>query len=205
MDLPGVIRDLPGEMIPEGLAAVHGYRDRLSKLAFEQRCAENAAYCRRVAALYCLYRTMYADAEAELLGLPADAEISDLRARQRDLRLRETELQAQVSVVRRVGASAADRAVEEAVGFVERLPRVFGLIAAGVISVPAGARRSPGRGHSAARRSASSTVPSPTAWMPMRGSCWRSRRCGSSRICWWRGSIRRRRSGGENGPGMIGR
>ncbi|RDB48480.1 HNH endonuclease signature motif containing protein [Tsukamurella tyrosinosolvens] len=138
MDLPGVIRDLPGEMIPEGLAAVHGYRDRLSKLAFEQRCAENAAYCRRVAALYCLYRTMYADAEAELLGLPADAEISDLRARQRDLRLRETELQAQVSVVLRVGASAADRAVEEAVGFVERLPRVFGLIAAGVISVPGG-------------------------------------------------------------------
>ncbi|MFD9827963.1 DUF222 domain-containing protein [Tsukamurella tyrosinosolvens] len=138
MDLPGVIRDLPGEMIPEGLAAVHGYRDRLSKLAFEQRCAENAAYCRRVAALYCLYRTMYADAEAELLGLPADVEISDLRARQRDLRLRETELQAQVSVVLRVGASAADRAVEEAVGFVERLPRVFGLIAAGVISVPGG-------------------------------------------------------------------
>lgn len=117
---------------------MHGYRDRLSKLMFEQRREENAAYCRRVTALYCLYRTMYADAEAELLGLPADAEISDLRARKRDLRLRETELQAQVSVVLRVGTSAADRAVEEAVGFVERLPRVFGLIAAGVISVQGG-------------------------------------------------------------------
>lgn len=138
MELPHLIRDLPGEVIPEGLAGVHGYRDQLSKLLFEQRHAENAAYCRRVATLYCLYRTMYADAEAELLGLPADAEIADLRARRRDLRLRETALQAQVSVVLRVGSAAADRAVEEAVGFVERLPRVFGLIATGVISVQGG-------------------------------------------------------------------
>ncbi|WP_158635097.1 HNH endonuclease signature motif containing protein [Tsukamurella asaccharolytica] len=138
MELPSMIRDLPGEIIPEGLAGVHGFREQLSRLVFEQRRAENAAYCRRIAALYCLYRTMYADAEAELLGLPADAEIADLRARKRDLRLRETALQAQVSVVLRVGSAAADRAVEEAVGLVERLPRVFGLIGAGVISVQGG-------------------------------------------------------------------
>lgn len=138
MDLPSAIRDLPEDLLPQRLAGVHGYRDRLSALVFEQQRLENVAFCRRVTALYCLYRTMYADAEAELLGLPADAEISDLLARKRDLRLRETALQAQVSVVLRVGSAAADRAVEEAVGFVERLPRVFALIAANAISVRAG-------------------------------------------------------------------
>ncbi|BDH57167.1 hypothetical protein MTP03_21060 [Tsukamurella sp. PLM1] len=125
-------------MIPEELAGVHGYRERLSSLVFEQQRAENAAFCQRTAAVYCLYRTMYADAEAELLGLPADAELGDLRARRRDLRLRETALQAQVCLVLRIGTTAADRAVDEAVGFVERLPRVFALIAANVISVAGG-------------------------------------------------------------------
>ncbi len=121
------------------LAGVYGHRDRIAALMFEQQRAENTAFCRTVTTLYALYRTFYGDAEAELLALPSsDATTGELLARRKDLRLRETAMKAQVSVVLRMGADAADRALTEAVAFVERIPQVFALIGANRISVRAG-------------------------------------------------------------------
>ncbi|TWS19850.1 DUF222 domain-containing protein [Tsukamurella asaccharolytica] len=139
MDLPSGLRELPGHLLPPELAGAAGFRERTADLLFEQRRCENLAFCRTVTTLYSLYRTVYADAEAEYLALPAaDATDRELLARRRDLRLREIALNAQVSTQLRLGTDATDRALTEAVGFVERLPQVLALVGENTISVRAG-------------------------------------------------------------------
>ncbi|GAB3131461.1 hypothetical protein GCM10027289_17680 [Tsukamurella serpentis] len=138
MALPNAFRQLLEGIAPPGLADAYGHRALVSAVLFEQQCAANLAYCRTVTALYCLYRACYADAEAEYLTLGADTPLVEFTSRKRDLRRRETELSAQASVLLRTGPAATERALNEAVGFVERLPRVFSLIAQNVVSVRAG-------------------------------------------------------------------
>ncbi|CAM3937307.1 DUF222 domain-containing protein [Tsukamurella ocularis] len=139
MDLPSGLRELPGYLLPPELADAAGFQERTADVLFEQGRRENLAFCRTITTLYSLYRTVYADAEAEYLGLPA-ADVTDreLLARRKDLRLREIALNAQVSTRLRLGPDAADRALTEAVGFIERLPRVFTLVGENCISVRAG-------------------------------------------------------------------
>lgn len=139
MTLPAGLRELPGHLMPPELNDAAGFREQTANLLFEQRRCENLAFCRTVTTLYSLYRTVYADAEAEYLQLPAaDATDRELLARRKDLRLREIALNAQVATGLRLGPDAADRALTEAVGLVERLPHVFTLIGNNTISIRAG-------------------------------------------------------------------
>ncbi|MET9326857.1 DUF222 domain-containing protein [Tsukamurella sp. NPDC003166] len=139
MPLPTALRELPGHLLPPELDGAAGFREQTASLLFEQRRCENLAFCRTITTLYSLYRTVYADAEAEYLQLPAaDATDRELLARRKNLRLREIALNAQVGTRLRLGSDATERALTEAVGFVERLPQVLTLIGDNIISVRAG-------------------------------------------------------------------
>lgn len=82
--------------------------------------------------LYALHRVMYADDEAAYLARPGEyAEAVEARRR---LAAAEEALDAQVSTLLRMGSAAARHAVETAIGLVERVPKVFGLVGENVIS-----------------------------------------------------------------------
>ncbi|WP_343953073.1 HNH endonuclease signature motif containing protein [Tsukamurella spumae] len=83
-------------------------------------------------AVYALHRALYADDEAQYLAQPANYREA-VQARQR-LAAAEVALSAQISTLLRVGPAAAVHVVEVAVGLIERLPKVFGLIGANVIT-----------------------------------------------------------------------
>lgn len=135
MALPSALRDLPGEVIPQGLGRAADERGVVQVL-FEQRRSENIAFCRTMASVYALHRVMYADGEAEYLARPGDyAEAVQARRR---LSAAAEAVEAQVSTLLRIGSAAASHAIETAVGFVERIPKVFALIGEGVIAPKAG-------------------------------------------------------------------
>lgn len=136
MALPTALRDLPGDLIPPGLAGAEGRERVLAEVLFEQRRVESAGYCRTMTAVYALHRAMYADDEAEYLAQSATF-VDAVQAR-RELTAAGTALEAQVSTSLRLGPAAARLAIETAVGFVERLPKVFALIGQNVISPKAG-------------------------------------------------------------------
>ncbi|BDD82486.1 hypothetical protein TPB0596_22490 [Tsukamurella pulmonis] len=130
------LSDLPGDLIPPGLVAAMGRERVIAEVLFEQRRSEGLAYCRTMTSLYALYRAMYADDEAEYLARPAGfAEAVEARRR---LSAAGVAVEAQVSTLLRLGPTAARLAIETAIGFVERLPRVFALIGENVISPKAG-------------------------------------------------------------------
>lgn len=108
----------------------------MARILFEQRCDENLAFCRTMTSVYALHRVMYADGEAEYLAQPGGYEEA-VQARRR-LSAAAEALEAQVSTLLRIGSAAAAHAIEKAVGFVERIPKVFALISEGVISPKAG-------------------------------------------------------------------
>ncbi|WP_175399904.1 HNH endonuclease signature motif containing protein [Tsukamurella pseudospumae] len=83
-------------------------------------------------AVYALHRALYADDEAQYLARPANYREA-VEARQR-LAAAEVALSAQISTLLRLGSTAAVHVVEVAVGLIERLPKVFGLIGENVIT-----------------------------------------------------------------------
>ncbi len=136
MALPAALSDLPGDLLPSGLAGAGGRERAVAEVVFEQRRCENLAYCRTMTAVYALHRVMYADDEAEFLAGPGDfAEAVEARRR---LTAAGVAVEAQVSTLLRLGPAAARLAIETAIGFVERLPGVFALIGENVISSKAG-------------------------------------------------------------------
>lgn len=136
MGLPSAICDLPGELLPPGLVGAGGQERAIAAILFEQRRCEGLAYCRTMTAVYALHRVMYADDEAEYLARPGD--LTGAVEARRSLTAAGAALEAQVSTLLRLGSTAARLAIETAIGFVERLPRVFALIGENVISPKAG-------------------------------------------------------------------
>lgn len=120
---------------------------------------------------------MYADGEVEYLARPGDyAEAVQARRR---LSAAAEALEAQVSTLLRIGPLAASHAIEVAVGFVERIPKVFALIGEGVISPKSGEVALSRSRVLTAEQIGSSTGASLNGWRSST-SCFRSRRCGSS-------------------------
>lgn len=136
MTIPAALREVPEDLIPSGLGGVGRGEREVAEVLFEQRRSENVAYCRTMAAVYTLHRVMYADEEAEYLASPG-AYAEAVQARRR-LSAAAQSLEAQVSTLLRVGSAAAAHAIEVAVGLVERIPQVFALVGAGVISPKGG-------------------------------------------------------------------
>ncbi|AUN41239.1 HNH endonuclease signature motif containing protein [Tsukamurella tyrosinosolvens] len=136
MAIPSALLDLPGDIIPQGLAAAGVDPCAVAQVLFEQRRSENRAFCRTMTTVYALHRVMYADDEAEYLAQPGDY-VEAVQARRR-LSAAAEALEAQASTAMRVGPSGAAHAIEVAVGLVERIPRILSLIGEGVISPKAG-------------------------------------------------------------------
>ncbi|GAB3135229.1 hypothetical protein GCM10027289_28560 [Tsukamurella serpentis] len=123
-------------MISPALVSANGREREIAEALFEQRRSENLAYCRTLTCVYALHRAMYADGEADYLSRPAD--FGEIVAARRRLAAAEVALGAQVATLLRVGPAAALHAIEVAVGFVERIPKVFALVGEGVLSPKAG-------------------------------------------------------------------
>ena len=161
MDARTLLGLLPREMIPgELLAAVSAFDSprRVREVLFEHHRAEGAAFCARMVSVYVLWQQLYGAEEAALLatpirGIAADGIAADgvadsvedpagvrsaMVARRRALSVKLTDAVGVIAATLRIGPAAADHAVDCAIGFVERLPRVFALVGSGRLAVSHG-------------------------------------------------------------------
>ncbi|WP_158635106.1 HNH endonuclease signature motif containing protein [Tsukamurella asaccharolytica] len=133
MDVTGALANLPEVLVPPAFVAGAVGSGELGAVLVDQRRCENVAFCRTVSAVYALFRDRYGERESAFLASDPIGG-SDFYAVRRELSLAYEAVKAEVSVALRIGSTATETVIEQAVGFVERLPRVFALIGRGVIS-----------------------------------------------------------------------
>ncbi|BDH56408.1 HNH endonuclease signature motif containing protein [Tsukamurella sp. PLM1] len=102
-----------------------------------QRAAENVAFCRTMVAVYALFRDRYGERESAFLSSEIDSGTL-FYAQRRELSLAYESVKAELSVALRIGPMATETVIDQAVGFIERMPRIFALIGANVISPRSG-------------------------------------------------------------------
>ncbi|WP_415674786.1 DUF222 domain-containing protein [Tsukamurella hominis] len=83
--------------------------------------------------MYALFRDRYGERESAFLASDPIGG-ADFYAVRRELSLAYEAVKTEISAALRIGPAAAETAIEQAVGFVERLPRVFALIGRHVLS-----------------------------------------------------------------------
>ncbi|WP_158636119.1 DUF222 domain-containing protein [Tsukamurella sputi] len=133
MNGSGALANLPEALLPpEFVEGVPGSA-QLGPALLEQRRCENLAFCRTVSAVYALFRDRYGERESAFLSSDPMGG-ADFYAVRRELSAAYAAVKAEISVALRIGSTATETVIEQAVGFVERLPRVFALIGRGVLS-----------------------------------------------------------------------
>ncbi|KXP14278.1 HNH endonuclease signature motif containing protein [Tsukamurella pseudospumae] len=137
MDHTTALANLPEALLPPRLVAAVVPSAKLGEMLDEQRRVENRAFCRTMTATYALFRDRYGERESAFLSSDIE-QGADFYARRQELSLAYSALKAEVMVALRLGPTAAETAIDQAIGFVERLPRVFALVDANVISARGG-------------------------------------------------------------------
>ncbi len=137
----GALANLPEALVPSGLADGAVGSGALESVLVVQRRSECRAFCRTMSAVYALFRDRYGERESAFLASDPIGG-ADFYAVRRELSLAYEAVKAEISAALRIGPSATETVIEQAVGFVERLPRVFALIGRGVVSARVGWRRS---------------------------------------------------------------
>ncbi|MET9328639.1 DUF222 domain-containing protein [Tsukamurella sp. NPDC003166] len=137
MDHTAALTSIPEALLPPRLVGAVVPSVELGEVLDEQRRVENRAFCRTMTATYALFRDRYGERESAFLSSDIE-QGADFYARRQELSLAYSSLKAEVMVALRLGPTAAETAIDQAIGFVERLPRVFALIDANVISARGG-------------------------------------------------------------------
>ncbi len=133
MDHTTALANLPEALLPPRLAAAVAPSAELGSILEEQRQVENRAFCRTTTATYALFRDRYGERESAFLSSEPESGV-DFYAHRQELSAAYAALKAEIMVALRLGPTAAETAIDQAIGFVERLPRVFALVDANVIS-----------------------------------------------------------------------
>ncbi|WP_336671248.1 HNH endonuclease signature motif containing protein [Tsukamurella sp. USMM236] len=133
MNGPGALTNLPEALVPSGLADGAAGSGVLESVLVAQRRSECVAFCRTMSAVYALFRDRYGERESAFLASDPIGG-ADFYAVRRELSLAYEAVKAEISVALRIGPTATETVIEQAVGFVERLPRVFALIGRNVLS-----------------------------------------------------------------------
>ncbi|MEC4612081.1 DUF222 domain-containing protein [Tsukamurella tyrosinosolvens] len=129
----GALANLPKALLPSVLVDGTPGSGALGSILLEQRRCENVAFCRTMSAVYALFRDRYGERESAFLSSDPIGG-ADFYAVRRELSLAYEAVKAEVSVTLRIGPAATETVIEQAVGFVERLPRVFALVGRNVLS-----------------------------------------------------------------------
>ncbi|WP_102102594.1 HNH endonuclease signature motif containing protein [Tsukamurella tyrosinosolvens] len=129
----GALANLPKALLPSVLVDGTPGSGALGSILLEQRRCENVAFCRTMSAVYALFRDRYGERESAFLASDPIGG-ADFYAERRELSVAYEAVKAEVSVALRIGPSATETVIEQAVGFVERLPRVFALVGRNVLS-----------------------------------------------------------------------
>ncbi|MGC5027295.1 DUF222 domain-containing protein [Tsukamurella sp. DT100] len=127
------LTNLPEALVPSGLADGAAGSGVLESVLVAQRRSECVAFCRTMSAVYALFRDRYGERESAFLASDPIGG-ADFYAVRRELSLAYEAVKAEISVALRIGPTATETVIEQAVGFVERLPRVFALIGRNVLS-----------------------------------------------------------------------
>lgn len=133
MNGSGALANLPGALVPSGLADGAVGSEVFGSVLVAQRRSECMAFCRTMSAVYALFRDRYGERESAFLASDPIGG-TDFYAVRRELSLAYEAVKAEISAALRIGSSATETVIEQAVGFVERLPRVFALIGRNVLS-----------------------------------------------------------------------
>ncbi|KXP07164.1 hypothetical protein AXK59_03505 [Tsukamurella tyrosinosolvens] len=129
----GALANLPKALLPSVLVDGTPGSGALGSILLEQRRCENVAFCRTMSAVYALFRDRYGERESAFLSSDPIGG-ADFYAVRRELSLAYEAVKAEVSVTLRIGPAATETVIEQAVGFVERLPRVFALVGRNALS-----------------------------------------------------------------------
>lgn len=133
MNGSGALANLPEALVPSGLADGAAGSGVLESVLVAQRRSECVAFCRTMSAVYALFRDQYGERESAFLASDPIGG-ADFYAVRRELSLAYEAVKAEISVALRIGPAATETVIEQAVGFVERVPRVFALIGRNVLS-----------------------------------------------------------------------